>query len=187
MDNSKILEDILSIVDNHVLNITENDVLEFLKNKKRWPIKYPWGQPSVEIIHQFCNGLGKQEFFDPNGYLIYDEWVKYYNLGFTTIISNVLDLNESLRFLEEEILKYTGTKVNGNFYFSVGSSKNRVSFDDHTHDYHVIIKPVYGKSKWRLSENKFETDKKSFLIKSGEVHSVYECKDKKLSLTLNIF
>jgi hypothetical protein len=185
MDQFIVLNNLLDVIDNHNLNITENDVLNFLKIRKRWPIKYSWGQPSVEIITQF-DRMSQVGFFDSDGYLIYDEWIKYYNLGFTTIISNVLDLNEELRDLQNKILEYTGTKINGNFYLSSGSSIHRVSFDSHFHDYHVILKPIYGKSKWKISEREFETTEKSFIVKSGEFHEVTECTTKKLSLTLNI-
>ncbi len=185
MNESIVLNNLLNLIDNHSLNITEYDVFNFLKIRTRWPIRYSWNQPSVEIITQF-NHVSQSNFFDSDGYLIYDEWIKYYKMGFTTIISNVLDLNGELRDLQNKILKYTGTKINGNFYFSSGSLDHRVSFDSHTHNYHVILKPIYGKSKWKISEKEFETSEKSFIIKSGEYHQVTECGTKKLSLTLNI-
>ena len=185
MNNLNVLNNILSIVNGCNLNISEFDVLNFLKNRKRWPKTYTFGQPSVEIITQF-GGTSQQDLFDIEGYFIYENWIKYYELGFTTIVSNVLDLDESLRNLQNKILEYTGTKINGNFYFSMGSLKHRISFEEHNHDYSVIVKPIYGKSKWAISGKEFETSKESFLIKPGEFHSVYQCINKKLSLTLNI-
>ena len=128
-----------------------------------------------------------QPFFDwSDGHFVFDEWKKYYDSGFTTIMSNVLDLNIELRSLRDKIFQYTGTYINGNFYFSAGSTKHRVSFDPHEHNYNVILKPIYGKSTWQLSGSEFEVSKKSFLIPEGESHSVNKCVDKKLSLTLNI-
>ena len=184
MYDYEILSTILSIVDEHELNISESDIFDFLKIKKRWPIKYHWGQPSVEIITQF-SGCSQSDIFDSDNYFVYDKWFQYYEMGFTTIISSVLDLNESLRRLQSKLIKYTGNKIDGNFYFSKGSSKNRISFDDHKHHYRVIVKPIYGKTKWRLSGEEFEVEEKSFLIEREELHCAYECVDKKLSLTLN--
>jgi hypothetical protein len=185
MNDLNILNNLLSIVNNHQLCISETDVLNFLKNRKRWPVSYPWGQSSIEIITQF-SGSSQMNIFDSDGYFNYDQWSKYYELGFTSIISGVLDLDESLRSLQDKIMEYTGSKINGNFYLSRGTSKHRVSFDDHDHNYYVIVKPIYGKSKWRLSGKEFEAKQEAFLIRYGETHSVYECTDKKLSLTLNI-
>ena len=163
----------------------EEDVLDFLKIRRRWPYRYSDNQQSVEIISPVF-GTTAKEFFNVDGMFLYDEWKKYYDLGFTTILSNVLDLNSQLRSLSNKIHQYTGNYINGNFYFSSGSLKHRVSFPSHNHDYHVIVKPIYGKSKWEVSGNKFECSRESFLIPRGEDHEVYECRDKKLSLTLNI-
>jgi len=185
MNDVLILKKILEVVDSHQLDISEQDVFDFLKITHRWPCKYYWNQPTIEIITQF-NGNSQEDFFDSSGIFNYDKWIEYYNLGFTTIISNILDLNKQLRDLQKKILKYTGTRINGNFYFSLGSSNHSVSFPSHEHPYNVIVKPIYGKSKWKISEKDFETSKKSFIIYAGEKHCVYECLDKKLSLTLNI-
>ena len=87
------------------------------------------------------------------------------------VSSNVLDLNAELRYLRDEIFQYTGTHINGNFYFSAGSTKHRVSFDPHNHDYNVILKPIYGKSIWQLSGSEYETSKKSLILKSELVDS----------------
>ena len=42
----------------------------------------------------------------------------------------------------DKIFQYTGTYINGNFYFSAGSTKHRVSFDPHEHNYNVILTGV---------------------------------------------
>ena len=179
------LQEILKIVDDHQISLEEEDIFDFLRITHRWPPKYPWGQSSIEIIAQYLSN--QQPFFNwSNGHFVFDEWKKLYDSGFTSIISNVLDLNAELRYLRDEIFQYTGTHINGNFYFSAGSTKHRVSFDPHNHDYNVILKPIYGKSIWQLSGSEYETSKKSFLIPAGESHSVSKCVDKKLSLTLNI-
>jgi len=179
------IQELLKIVDDHQVSLDEGDIFDFLRITYRWPPKYPWGQPSIEIITQYVDS--QQPFFDwLDGHFVFDEWKKYYDIGFTSIISNVLDLNAELRSLRDKIFQYTGTYINGNFYFSAGSTKNRVSFDPHNHNYNVILKPIYGTSVWQISGSEFETSKKSFLIPAGESHSVSKCVDKKLSLTLNI-
>ena len=55
------LNELCNIVKSSNINLTENDVFDFLKNKKRWPKSYAWGQPSVEIIDDDTNT--HQEFF----------------------------------------------------------------------------------------------------------------------------
>ena len=37
-----------------------------------------------------------------------------------------------------------------NFYF--GNGKKSISFDKHDHDYPVIVKNIYGESKWIIDE-----------------------------------
>ena len=181
----KVLEKIYQIILDHKINLTEDDVLNFLQMRYRWPINYPWGQPSVEIISEF-GGNSTGEFFTSSGKFLFDTWKKYYDLGFTTILSNVLDLTPELRSLSDKIFYYTGSNINGNFYLSKGSSDHRVSFPPHTHDYNVIVKPIYGDCKWKLGEEVFKNPQQSFMIPAGMSHCVYECLERKLSLTLNI-
>jgi len=185
VNDQEILQQLVKIVDDHEINLNENDILNFLKIKYRWPSKYSWGQSTIQIISQFGTN-DSTEFFDLNGCFIYEKWIEFYNLGFTTTIGNVLDLNHQLRELQEKIFVYTGTRINGNFYFCSGSTKHRVSFPSHKHDYHVIVKPIYGKSKWKISGKDVELSEKTLLVPSEQEHYVYECVNKKLSLTLNI-
>ena len=99
------MEDLLKlkqIIDSIPINLNEKDIINFLKIKKRWPYKYPWGQPSVEIIPNQITNTQNSLFYDIDGYLNFDRWQYFYKLGFTTIISNVLDLNDDLRFLEKK-------------------------------------------------------------------------------------
>ena len=179
------LEKIHQIVLDHEINLTENDVLEFLKIQNRWPYKYSWGQPSVEIIPEFGNNH-QGEFFTFDGKFLFDEWKQYYDAGFTTILSNILDLTPELRSLSDKLFHYTGSPCNGNFYLSKGSSNHRVSFPPHSHHYDVIVKPIYGNSKWELGADTLENPKQSFIIPHNTSHCVYECLGKRLSLTLNI-
>ena len=73
-------------VKNTAIYISEQQVLDFLKIKHRWPLNYPSGQPSVEIISN--NGdMRRVPFFDAFGYLDYDKWKHFYDLGYTTVVS----------------------------------------------------------------------------------------------------
>ena len=179
------LHKIYDIVDNHEISLTEDDIHGFLQMYMRWPLNYKCGQPSVEVITEY--GLNsKGDFFDYNGVFVYDRWKKCYDAGFTTILSNVLDLTPQLRELSDKIFPYVGHHINGNFYFSPGATNKRVSFPPHDHDYHVIVKPIYGKATWQINGEVFKNSTRSIIIPAGASHSVNECPDKKLSLTLNI-
>ena len=90
------LDKLKAIVDSVDINLTEEDVINFLKNRKRWPFRYPWGQASVEILSN-RGDLQSRHIFNLDTYLNFNEWFKFYNLGFTTVISNVLDLDRGKR------------------------------------------------------------------------------------------
>ena len=175
------LESIVKSVD---INLTEEDIFNFLKIKKRWPFRYHWGQPSVEIL--CSNGrLESKHFFDVENYFIYEEWKKFYDLGFTSIISNILDLDKNLRNLNKRLQENTGLKINGNFYFSKPGKKP--SFDYHKHDYDVIVKQIYGSSDWKINEKIFTMNTKdTCVIPKNTLHKVLSKNENKLSLTINI-
>jgi len=173
------------IVDSIPINLTEKDIINFLKIKKRWPYKYTWGQPSVEIIPNQTTNNQNILFYDIDGYLNFERWEYFYNLGFTTIISNVLDLNDDLRFLQKKITEETGLGINGNFYFSKPGKK--ASFDAHKHEYNVLVKQIYGQSKWKINEETFIMEpQNSCIIPKNSIHQVIDKNENKLSLTINL-
>jgi len=181
-----MIENLVNIVSKINIDLNEKDVLTFLKNEKRWPPHYPNSQPSVEIINEL--GTKSMDFFETTRdgtFLNYDKWYELYENGYTTIISNVLDLNDELRNLRSLIKKEIGINVCGNFYFSRPGKK--ASFDKHSHPYNVIVKQIYGKSKWLIGENKFVLEpNQTCLIPKNTGHAVIEKTENKLSLTLNI-
>ena len=179
------LHKIYDIVDNHDISLSEEDVLGFLQMYRRWPLNYKCGQPSVEVITEYALN-SKGDFFDHNGLFLYDRWKRCYDVGFTTIMSNILDLTSQLRELNEKIFPHIGHNICGNLYFSSGTTNKRVSFPPHDHHYHVIVKPIYGKATWQINGEVFKNSTRSIIIPAGASHSVNECPDKKLSLTLNI-
>ena len=95
------------------ININEDELMSLMKIKRRWPFRYPWDQPSVEIINNLGNTWSP--FYNEAGF-DYDDWRWRYNKGFTTILSNVLDLTEELRNLDSMLNAKIGNPVNGNFY-----------------------------------------------------------------------
>ena len=175
------LEKIVQSVD---INLSEKEILNYLLISKRWPFRYPWGQPSVEIL---CENehLESKDFFDINSFFNFEKWIKYYDLGFTTIISNVLDLNSDLRKLNERLTDQTGLLINGNFYLS--KPGRRASFEKHNHPYDVIVKQIYGTSQWIVDEKEiFLKPKDTCIIPKNVYHQVINKNENKLSLTINI-
>jgi len=186
MDNYNLfLKNQLDLVNNHQVNLTEEDILNFLKITNRWPVHTIRNIPTVEIINQW--GKTVSEFFNASGKFLFDEWKKYYDRGFTTILSDILDLSEELRSLDQKLCDSCGKKIHANFYFSKGSENcSRVSLEHHSHEYDVIVKMIYGKSLWKLNDEYFEVQDESIIIPAGTMHSVVQCTDKKLSLTINM-
>ena len=180
--NKNTLQEINKIVNDHEITLTEDDVFDLLKIKYRWPYQYSWNQHSVEVLCEY--GVTNVRFYDRDGRFIFDEWKKYYDSGFTTILSNVFDLTPELRKLYDKIFALIGEQSNANLYFTKGSTNHRISFPHHNHEYNVIVKPIYGESRWILGEKMF-IPKQSFIVPALTRHSVCESKEKKLSLTIN--
>jgi mannose-6-phosphate isomerase-like protein (cupin superfamily) len=179
-----IINNLKEIVKDTNIFLEEKDLFSFLKIEKRWPIRYPWDQSSVEIIDNIGK-LRNNFIFNYDGYLNFDYWLEMYNLGYTTILSNILDLNEDLRNLQKTIRTQVGIKINGNFYFS--KTGQTPSFDEHSHPYNVIVKQIYGNVHWRINNKEFILKpQESILIPKNTKHQVFFQEEKKLSLTLNI-
>lgn len=180
------LESLNKDIRNMKINISEEDVLYFLQIRKRWPVKYYSNQPTIEIIDNLGNNIsGNSLFFDSEGYLIYDKWLEFYNLGYTTIMSNVLDLHKDLRNLDKYLNNSFGKRMNANFYFSKGGQLP--SFILHNHEYDVIVKQIYGTGYWVLNNNELVLQEQDTLvIPKQSNHQVYKITDKKLSLTINL-
>ena len=181
-----IKEKLITVAKNTSLVIDEYKMMELLQMKRRWPLHYSSGQPSVEIINNF-NSDNKGEIFDYNGYLNFDTWKHYYDLGFTSIISNVLDLTTELRQLNKQLADSIGKQINGNFYFSKGTIDNKPSFPAHQHDYEVMIKPIFGNSSWLIDDVQINVEPGQIIwLEKNQTHQVIESKEPKLSLTMNV-
>ena len=120
------LETAAKIIGEHEINLTEEGMLDLLQIKYRWP------EMAIEVINQ-C-GNTSNGFFDSRKFLIYDRWKRLYDLGFTTLLNNVMDLTSELRSLDNKLFEYKGSETNANLYFTTGTKDKRPSFDPHHHD-----------------------------------------------------
>ena len=175
----KYLETAASIIGEHEINLTEEDILDLLQIKYRWP------EVALEVINQ-C-GNTSNGFFDSRKFLIYDKWKRLYDLGFTTLLNNVMDLTAELRALDDKLFEFKGSETNANFYLSAGTKVKRPSFDPHHHEYDVIVKPIYGTCLWKINgQIEKVSPEGGLIIPAGTQHSVCSNEEPRLSLTINM-
>tara|TARA_B100000287_G_C20514086_1_gene734238 strand:- start:140 stop:682 length:543 start_codon:yes stop_codon:yes gene_type:complete len=173
------LDHAADIIGRHDITLTEEGILDLLQIKHRWP------ERSIEVINQ-C-GNTSNDFFNVRGYLYYERWKRLYDLGFTTLLSNVMDLTAEFRSLDDKLYEYKGSETNANLYLSKGTTIKRPSFDPHHHEYHVIVRPIYGTCIWEINGHKQEVNEQDvIIIPAGTEHSVIESEEPRLSLTLNL-
>lgn len=173
------LETAADIVRNQSISLDEEKVFDLLKIKYRWP------KGSVEVINQASRSSDK--FYCEDKFIIFDEWKKLYDLGFTSILCNILDLTQELRDLREELFKIKGSETNANFYFSKGTTAHRVSFPPHTHDYHVVAKGIYGTTTWQINNEIIQVNPGEVIVLPiGTPHAVIDSPEARLSLTINM-
>lgn len=193
-----------TLIDDCEINLNENDILNFLQIEKRWPFKYfediENPRPDRPDIYGYdCpiqaivegGHVSFTDFYDREGRFVYDQFKKFYDLGFTFMLSDVMDLTPELRDLSSKIRNYTGTRPCGNFYITNGESKNpryTHSWKPHKHPYAVTVKVIYGTVKWVIGNNpeKYFSTGDSIFIPNETTHSVVECPGKRLSLTINL-
>ena len=173
------LEGAADIIREHEITLDEDGILDLLQIKYRWP------EPSLEVINQ-CQKKSNG-FFDSRGYIYYERWKELYDLGFTSLLSNVMDLTSELRELDAKLYEYKGSETNANLYLSAGTTTKRPSFDPHNHDYHVIVKPIYGTCTWIIDGQTKEADPSDvIIIPEGSMHAVIDNPEPRLSLTINV-
>lgn len=164
--------------------LTEDDVLSLLQIRKRWPLKYTWGQYGVEILNS--NGTLVFPFFSYDGYFIYEEWKKYYDNGFMTVINNVLDLTKELRELDLICKRLVGDTCNANFVFAKPGGQ-KISYVMHEHDFDVVVKQIYGTGHWIVNGKELTLNPDdTVMMPKYTRHEVVETTDKKLSIGITI-
>lgn len=167
------------VIKDSPVNLTEQQVLDLLQIKFRWPVD------SVETINQYQKK--STEYYDSRGFLIYERWKRLYDVGFTSILCNVLDLTQELRDLQDRLRLLRGSETNGNLYFTKGTRHLRASYDLHAHDYDVVVKIIYGSSLWQIGEQRFSAEPGDILvIPQHTPHCVLENPEPRLTLTLNM-
>ena len=173
----------LNLLKNKQVTLTEEMLLERLLDRRRWPRQYISGQPSVEAILE--DGTKTQNFFDSDLYLNSEECIRYYEEGYTLILSNIGGIFKDIWEIQQLLNYQFKTFINMNFYF--GNGKKSVSFDKHQHHYPVIVKNIYGKSKWIINEEEKVLENQDVIWFDKFInHQVVEINTPKLSLTCNI-
>jgi len=169
---------------NKKVNIKQEDIYERLQDRLRWPKFYFWGQPSIEIIVSDGTKI-HEELFKEDGYLNSSRCIELVKEGYTCILSNIGYFNKDTIDIQKRYIKEFGKDINCNFYF--GNGKKSVSFKKHQHYYPVIVKNIFGQSKWII-------DEKEWVLKNQDVlwfdinidHQVVDINKPKLSMTCNI-
>lgn len=182
---------IIDWLENLEINLTEEDILEKLQQRRRWPKKYLHTDDfgSLELISYFSSlthTVFRDDLFDGGGYLDYYKFRRYYDNGFTFMLVDILDLSPELRKINDYFQDNFGTQVQGNFYINGNKAEGHPSFESHDHNYDVFVKHIYGWSKWVI-------DGRELTVKAGDVvalpagtmHKVVENSEKRLSLTIN--
>jgi len=178
---------LMKFVQDFQINITEDDIFNLLKIKRRWPAvcsTCPAG--TVGVISMY--GQKHNYINDTTGYLDFDKMKAFYDKGFTMVIADVFDLTEELRELEKELIAKTGVgNIRGNFYFGNGKPGIHPSFNSHSHEYNVIQKQIYGTNYWTVDERQYEIHEQEIIfIPAQSMHEVYKSDGKRLALTINL-
>jgi|TARA_B110000977_G_C10977872_1_gene454925 hypothetical protein len=178
------LDAVLKIVYESPINITENMILERLRDRYRWPKSYNSGYPSLERIVK-DDGLKEQDFFASDNHIQSHKVIKYYNEGYTFVLSGVQYLFNDIANITDRLSNRFGVEINSNIYISKGTKI--VSYPYHDHNYAVIIKNIEGKSKWAIDgQDYLLEDQNVFFIDKFKKHCVKEIYDKKISITFNL-
>ena len=178
---------LMKFIQDFKINITEDDMFNPLKIKRRWPARtHTYDQATIEVISMYGQ---KHNFInDTTGYLDFDKMKTFYDKGFTILMADVLDLTEELRELEKELIARTGIgNIRGNMYFGNGKPGIHPSFDLHSHGYNVIQKQIYGTNYWTVNDQQYEIHEQEIIFIPAQAwHEVYKSDGKRLSLTINL-
>ncbi len=179
-EEREYLENALHVIAQHEINLTEEDVLDLIQIKKRWYL-----DRGLEAVNE-CGRVSK-DFYNAQGWIEYPMWKRVYDLGYVTQLIDVLDLTRELRELDNKLFDLKGTSTIGNLYFTKGTTNKTPSYFLHNHDYHVIVKPLYGSALWMVGDVTAELSPPDVLmVPSGVEHAVIKCTEPRLSLTLNL-
>jgi mannose-6-phosphate isomerase-like protein (cupin superfamily) len=167
------------------LKITEEDVFEWFKIRRRFPHEFHTQTPSIEVINSWDGDSQHRGLFDSEGYVDVSKVKYYYDKGHTLLISNVFDLSPQLRQLENVLEDITGFyPMKGNLYFG----KSKGSFSSHSHVYDVFVKQLYGTCHWTTggTEHTVLLPGDVLHIPKNVTHFVHDVDGPRLSLTINM-
>lgn len=183
MNHLTLILECFDFIQSKNLKITEKDIIDRITDRHRWPIRYHTGAPSVErMLH---DGAKLQDFFFPDGWINSQRAVELYVEGYTFIYSGVQYLFPEITEISNEFGKRFKKPMEANLYLSRGTKS--VSFPNHNHEYHVIVKNIFGSALWSLDGEDFILkDQEALYIPQNSYHQVKEIYDKKASLTFNI-
>ena len=182
----EIDKDFYNLLKEYTINITEEDIFELFKIRKRFPHEFHTGCPSIEVINSYDGQTQHRGIFDSQGFLEYEKVKKVYELGHTLILSSVFDLTHDLRMLESVISdSFSFFPAQGNLYMS---KQGKGGFKSHDHSYDVYVKQIYGTSHWVLGETENVTAKPGDVIYIPRFtkHFVDDTDGPRLSLTINM-
>ena len=179
-----IVEEIIKKIRDIEVNFTLENLFERIEDRLRWPIKYPWGQPSIEVIDK--ENLKHQNFFDiQDGFVDPLKCIDAYHQGYSLLFSNVGYLQKDITKIKNILDKNFNINCNMNLY--LGTGYKTPSFLSHTHEYPVLIKNIFGKSKWIIDNQEIVLEKQNCIFFNKEIsHQVIEIMEPKLSLTCNL-
>jgi mannose-6-phosphate isomerase-like protein (cupin superfamily) len=192
MNKIKVFNEIQEWLEQHPVTLTEEELLELLKVRRRWPKKYLHTEDfgSIELISYFStltNVVHRNDLFDGGGYLDYRRFKEYYDRGFTFMLVDILDLTEDFRKINEYFVENYGTQVQGNLYVNGNSHTGCPSFDSHNHNYDVFTKQLWGKSDWTINGRDLSVKPgQSLVIPAETMHRVNHNSEKRCSLTINL-
>jgi hypothetical protein len=178
------INELTTLINGKEVNLKEQDIIEKLIDRHRWPFRYHTGHPTLERIDN--TGEKWQDFYSADGWPDVDKVLDYYNTGFTFILSGVQNLNSQVLEITKELEKFFKTNVNANMYIGKGTSS--ISFPRHQHDYHVLVKNVFGSSGWIIDKTYIKLqEQNSLFIPAYTDHQVIEIFDVKATITFNIW
>lgn len=179
INDESYLSELGKIIEDHHISLTEEMMFDLLQ------IRYRWSRGTVETINA-C-GRVSMDYYDNDGALDFSKWKKLYDLGFTSHMTDVMDVTSELRDLDNKLFAIRGSRTVSNFYMGRGNSNSRVSFPPHNHDYHVIIKPIYGVCTWLIGDEVHKVGPGDIItLPSRTIHAVLDAPEPRLSLTLNL-
>ena len=85
-------EEFKKLLEEYTFNITEQDVFNWFKIRRRFPHEFHTQSPSIEVINSYDGQSQHRGIFDSEGYVDEYKVLNYYEKGHTFIISKVFDL-----------------------------------------------------------------------------------------------